>query len=173
MSRYELTKAKYLLDEEVEHLTSTLTRFQNTDARNCTLIWLALLTGGRASELLALTPNDLDHAEKSVFIRGLKGSRDRELPIPPWLFNKLTELTPEDGRLFPITYVRFYQIWCEYRPVKKKLHALRHTFAITLYRKTKDLHLIQQALGHKSVSNTLIYSQFQYRMPELRRAMVG
>ncbi len=37
-------------------------------------------------------------------------------------------------------------------------HTLRHTFATDLYRETKNLRLVQKALGHASVATTQIYT---------------
>ena len=37
-------------------------------------------------------------------------------------------------------------------------HALRHTFATDLYAETKNLRLVQKALGHADVSTTMIYT---------------
>ena len=36
-------------------------------------------------------------------------------------------------------------------------HALRHTFATTLYSETTNIRLVQKALGHSYVSTTQIY----------------
>lgn len=172
-SRYELTKAKYLLPQELAHLNATLEKFKITDERNCTLIWLAMHTGARATEVLNVTAEDLDPHEMTVFIKGLKGSDNRDIPLPEWLFKRVKSLAPESGRVFPITYIRFHQIWQLYRPCKKKLHSLRHTFAINLYIKTKDIRLLQAALGHRSWDNTMIYADYQFKSVEFRRAILG
>lgn len=171
--RYELKKEKYLSDAEQLALNSTLEKFQDKDSRNCTLLWLALHTGARASELLNITASDLDFAEETVYIKGLKDSDDREIPLPPWLFKRVKALAPDVGRVFPISYPRFHQIWLDYRPAKKKLHSLRHTFAINFYRREKDILILKVALGHRSLANTMIYSQYQYKTSELRRAILG
>jgi len=38
-----------------------------------------------------------------------------------------------------------------------RLYDLRHYFATMLYHKTKDILLVKQQLGHKSINNTLVY----------------
>ena len=39
------------------------------------------------------------------------------------------------------------------------LHTFRHYYACRLYRKTKNLKTVQDALGHKSIMNTEIYTR--------------
>lgn len=167
---YQLDKTKFLLAPEFDALTETLERCKHTDERNCTVIWLLLFTGARASEILNLSPGDVNHAEKSVLIRGIKGSKNREIPLKPWLYFRIAKITGE--KLFPIGYQRLKQIWNDYRPVKKKLHATRHTFAIRLYEKTKDIRLVQTALGHRSITNTMVYADYSYSQKELRRLIL-
>jgi integrase len=173
-TRYALNKNKYLLDPEMDRLNYILESFKDKDPRNCTLLWTLLHSGARAQEVLNLTADDLNTYDESVFIRGLKGSNDRELPVPAWLFQRLTaELSrAQNQRLFPITYNRLRQIWDLYRPVHKKLHALRHTFAIRLYKKTRDLRLVQVALGHRNITNTMIYAEYAYSQEELRKLIL-
>ncbi len=173
--RYALNKNKYLLEAEVDRLNHILDSFQLKDARNCTLLWMLLHCGARAQEVLNLRPEDLNVYEQSIFIRGLKGSNDREIPLPTWLFQKLEAQamrTKGEAPIFPITYNRLRQIWTLYRPVHKKLHALRHTFAIRLFKKTKDLRLIQVALGHRNITNTMIYADYIYSQEELRKLIL-
>lgn len=173
-TRYALNKNKYLLDPELDRLVYILESFKEKDARNCTLLWTLIHTGARAQEALNLRPEDLNTYEESVFIQGLKGSNDREIPVPSWLFNRLMREIPNarDGRLFPITYNRLRQVWDLYRPVHKKQHALRHTFAIRLYKKTKDLRLVQVALGHRNITNTMVYADYIYSQQELRKLIL-
>jgi integrase/recombinase XerC len=178
-ARYALNKNKYLLDPEVERLEAILENLSPEHDRDALLIWLALKTGARASELLQLRKVDLNTYDRTLFIRGLKGSNDRELPLAPWLFERLRLFSEKrvnpgkaDGDLFPIGYHRLRQIWDWYRPTGKKFHALRHTFAIRLYRKTKDLRLVQVALGHRNITNTMIYADYVYSQQELRKLIL-
>ena len=166
-------REKYLTDSQVTDLNYVLEKFQNRDFRNCTMLWMLLHTGGRAQEILNLVRKDFCEIEGTITIHGLKGSNDREIPIPGWLAKRLLELTPgPDGRLFPISYNRMRAIWIMYRPVKKKLHSLRHTAAIRVLRKTKDLAIVKTLLGHKSWGNTFIYADYLHTQDELRRAIL-
>ena len=177
-SIYSLNKNKYLLPPEVEKLQQLMLDHESRDLRNCLMIQVAIRTGARAQEVLNLNRADLNTYDESIFIRGLKGSNDREIPIPKDLFSKLyryseTEKEKVGGlRIFPITYDRLYQIWGLYRPVPKKFHALRHTFAIQLYQKTKDLRLVQVALGHRNITNTMVYADYVYSQQELKKLIL-
>ncbi|PIS12045.1 MAG: integrase [Bdellovibrio sp. CG10_big_fil_rev_8_21_14_0_10_47_8] len=172
--RYSLNKNKYLLPPEVERLRKILKDYQVQDPRNCLLLSLALRTGGRAQELLNLRKTDLNSYDQSVFIRGIKGSNDREIPLPSPLFEAVERFAKplSTALIFPISYQRLYQIWEFYRPIPKKFHALRHTFAIELYQKTKDLRLVQVALGHRNITNTMVYADYVYSQQELRRLIL-
>ena len=133
-----LTSDKFLDQDEDIRFHEILAKYSNRD----TLI-LGLLRryGMRSGELLAVTPNDLDRSAKTLFVRGTKGSRDRLMPLTDDFFNRLVEhadtVRLPDQRIFDLSYSRLYEIWNFYRPAKKKLHSLRHTFAIDIYRKTK------------------------------------
>jgi integrase len=182
--RYQLNKNKYLLDPESERLEEILDSFIDKDERNCLLLLLALKTGARVQELLNLTKSDINSHDKTVFIRGIKGSNDREIPLATSLFERLESYSKRlsssrldssvesSEKLFDISYNRLRQIWEMYRPVHKKLHSLRHTFAIRLYKKTKDLRLVQVALGHRNITNTMIYADYVYSQQELRRLIL-
>ncbi len=173
-SIYSLNKNKYLLPPEVDRLQQLLLDHEARDLRNCLMIQVALKTGARAQEVLNLNRADLNAYDESIFIRGLKGSNDREIPVPRVLFAKIHRYSETLGglRLFPITYDRLYQIWGLYRPVPKKFHALRHTFAIQLYQKTKDLRLVQVALGHRNITNTMVYADYVYSQQELKKLIL-
>lgn len=171
--RYALNKTKFLTDPEYDSLQTTLERNRDSDARNVTLIWFLLNTGARAQEALSVSRGDLNPASNTVLIRGLKGSNDREIPLPLWLWHRVNRLEAgPDGRLFPISYWRLHQIWGLYRPVHKKLHSTRHTFAMRLYEKTKDLRLVGAALGHRSIANTMVYADYQYTANEMRKLIL-
>ncbi|WP_246845528.1 tyrosine-type recombinase/integrase [Bdellovibrio sp. NC01] len=151
-----------------------LTDFQDKDPRNCLIMWVALRTGARAQEVLNLQKADLNSYDESIFIRGLKNSNDREIPIHSDIFARLHRFAEQQSgtKLFDISYNRLYQVWEMYRPVPKKFHSLRHTFAIELYQKTKDLRLVQVALGHRNIANTMVYADYVYSQQELRKLIL-
>lgn len=176
-TRYALNKNKYLLEDELARLRKILESFQSKDVRNVLMIELALATGARAQELLNLSKSDLIANDETVYIRGIKGSSDREIPLAKPLFQRLqryVESLPANpsGLLFDISYHRLYQVWDLYRPIPKKFHSLRHTFAIELYKRTRDIRLLQVALGHRNIANTMIYADYLYSKEELRRLIL-
>ena len=50
--------------------------------------------------------------------------------------------------------------WCNGAGIRRaSLHGLRHSFAVGLYRETRDLLTVQRALGHRSISATVGYAR--------------
>ena len=140
--------------------------------RNATLILLALSTGARASEVLGLTWKDLDLVAGSVFIKTLKRGKNREIPLSRRLLELLKPMKSDDAsRLFPISYQRLNQIWQDWRPAKVPFHALRHTFALSLYHRRKDINLVKHCLGHRSLTSTTVYLDEAYTIGSLKKSM--
>jgi integrase len=181
IKRWSINQTKYLFPDEVKRLQVALVprgfdhMHLNTNVRRDRLvIRFALSTGARASEILNVKKSDLNLFSRSVFIRGLKGSADRQMPLKKYFFLELLRYskTFNDERLFPIKYHCLTQrIWPKFRPVRKKFHSLRHTFAIRLYHETKDINLVKTALGHRSLQNTMVYLEYHYMLEEMKRIM--
>lgn len=171
---YTLTRNKFLTSNEDENLKILLNRNLRSPAhrRDALMLSISRYTGGRATEILNLYPRDFDAENGAICISGIKGSNDRQIPVPKWLSYEIRNYLrgcDTSAPIFPITYNRLRQIWILYRPVDKKFHSLRHTFALELYFRTRDIKLVQLALGHRSILNTLIYVDFVYSVSELRR----
>lgn len=168
-----MVSSKVLSEVEHSELQKFLTFNEKTAFRDTTFIWTLLHTGARVSEVLAICGRDLVFEGQRLFVRGLKNSLDRELPLTAFLFNRLKVLaTDPDGKIFPFTYSNARLIWKHYRPGKKKIHSMRHYRAFEIYRKHKDVRLVQKVLGHRSLMTTLIYTDYDYTAEELRRAML-
>ncbi len=171
---YMLTSNKYLSDAELAHLDMVLAK-EDTPAT----LMLRLLAdyGMRTSELLILRPCDLNDEAQSIFITPTKSSNPRELPIKPDIYVRLRreadKCVTDEMRIFEMSRVTLFRIWHWWRPCEKPLHSLRHTCAVNLYKRTRDIKLVQKVLGHKSISNTMIYTDFVYSHDELRKALVG
>lgn len=157
----------------MKHVESLLRAQIDNSRRDCLMLLLGLKLGPRASELLAIKKEDVNLDNKSIIIRGLKNSNDRELPVETSIFKQLVKYmsSVEGDMVFPISYERLVQIWNHWRPVKKSFHSLRHTMALNLYRRSHDIRLVQTALGHKSINSTMIYQTYVHTQKELRKVM--
>lgn len=164
---YKLTRDKFLSKDEQLELSKSL-----GNDRDSLMIRLAQATGARATEIVNLTVEDVNKDNQSITIHGLKKSNDREIPLNTELYTQLGKYISGrvSGKLFPIKYRRFKQIWDNHSP--KKLHATRHTFAVELYKRTRDIKLVQLALGHKNIANTMVYVDFVYSQEELRKLIL-
>lgn len=179
MENAALTSAKYLSEFEQIRLEEILQKYKDTDPRDSTLLWLMWKTGARPQEVLNLTWGDFNKDERTVFIRTLKGGKNREIPLQKWLFDRVFALysgpatgPDQQARIFKMCYENFRKIWNNYRPVNKKLHALRHTFAVTLYRRSDfNLRLVQLALGHRNMTTTAIYLEIEMSKQDLVKAL--
>lgn len=137
------------------------------------MLILAYGLGLRLGEVLALTPADIDSKRMALYVRGGKGKKDRDLPLP----ESLLLLLREQFREFrPITLLfegqhpgepyseRSLQIVVQQaasragiqRPVS--LHMLRHSYATHLMEAGTDTRIIQDLLGHSSIKTTEIYT---------------
>lgn len=171
MQPNQLDSTKFLDDAEDQALLGLLNRSR---CRNSLMIALLRNYGMRSGELLRLRPSSINKASRSIRVCGLKGSSPREFPLSDDHYSRLIALCKSDDRpIFDITKQRLGQIWNKWRPAKKKLHSLRHTCAVNLYKAHRDIKLVQKVLGHKSISNTMIYMDFVYTQEEFRNVFLG
>ncbi len=130
-------------------------------------------SGLRVSELCGLRLGDVDLKRRTVTVWG-KGSRQRQVPIGAPAHRAVREwlavrhlMTPSDrstdtmffnlrGRPLGPRDVR--RILDRRSPAPTHPHALRHTFATHLLDGGADLRVVQELLGHASLSTTQIYT---------------
>ena len=163
------------LDEQEKLLNQFNLRYI-TSQRNKTMIQLLLNTGLRLSEMTNLKWNDIDLMTGQVKVVEGKGLKDRIL----WLDeNTLTMLGKwkqrqfkEWGRSDLVFTTRtlhsldgkavrsMIKTYSDKAGIKKHIttHSLRHTFASDLLRDTKNIRIVQKALGHADISSTQIYT---------------
>lgn len=170
-----MNHSKYLSAAELKALMADLASSRAQNERDAILIEILVHTGGRASEVLNLTKADLSLESRVIYLRGLKGSENRELPLPCDVYQRLASyvqtLPADQTKVFTIGYQRLKQIWDKFRPNNKKLHSLRHTKAINAYKKTKNILLVKDILGHKDLTSTMIYQTYAYSAEEKRAAL--
>lgn len=165
---------KVLTAEEQRALVSQPNSRYISGLRNRCLIRIGLEAGLRAGELVALKPEHLDMLTCRLNVREGKGAKDRVL----WISDDLRDLIglwlarrPASEWLFPTRDggqldTRYLRTMVKHYAKKANLseaqrvtpHVLRHTFATDLLRETKNIRLVQKALGHSDVSTTMIYT---------------
>jgi len=133
-------------------------------------------SGGRISEILALTPASIDIESGVASIETLKRRKRgivREVPLPPYVLQAL-------NRVFRLTVAQrdpqlaATRIWrwsrtTAWRRVKEVMagagiaglaampKGLRHGFGVNAFQASVPPHLVQKWLGHASLRTTTIY----------------
>jgi len=137
-----------------------------------TFLQLLYETGARSGEVWQLSWTDFNFEKGTVSISPEKGGKPRTLKISQKLIAMLkglqswnTEQKPFNGSLrhFARTFRRQRAKTAEKlkNPRLKKItfHTFRHLKATLLYHATKDLILVKETLGHRSIQSTMIYTQ--------------
>ncbi len=142
--------------------------------RNRALVELVYSAGLRSAEATALDLSDVDFDQETLHVRG-KGGKERVVPLGEeaayWLARYLREGRPElavgaENALFISARGRRLDT-STLRRIVPHPHRLRHAFATHLLEGGADLRVIQELLGHSSLSTTQIYSHVDGR--RLRR----
>ncbi|WP_255592403.1 site-specific integrase [Thermosulfurimonas sp. F29] len=129
-------------------------------------------TGARLGEVLAIQDDtDIDWRNAEVRIRTLKrrGEATRTVFLPANVVAELSQILVAHpdlrGRLFkldPANFRKVFRARAEEAGIPRKLshpHILRHTRAIELIRAGVPLTLVQNLLGHASLTTTAVYLQ--------------
>ena len=154
----------YFSLEEVKLILETL---KNSDNELWRLVFLALETGGRLSELAALTDNDVDLKNARVLFRGptTKTGQRRYVPLRPAIVDEIkTWGLEEDRKIFQWRYasnaskkfrrlLRKLNLW-KTRSGTRSFHTLRHTYASHLLMSGVNIFTVSRWLGHSSVRVT-------------------
>lgn len=158
---------------EQERLLNVLAEAKGFEAeRDNALFHLMLATGIRIGSALGLHVEDVDLERGELILRKMKGARIEKLFLGRAIRDHFAEFVKgrRMGALFAgiggdglsARHVqRRLRLWCERAGIRRRVspHALRHTFAISLYRRTRDLLLVQQALRHRSIVSTTVYAR--------------
>ncbi len=170
------------LDSIIEYLESDECVFQ-PNWFWLTVVRAYFFTGIRRSQLVHLKWEDIDLVNSMIYLdaRGEKTDLFRELPLRPDLVNYLLEYKKmvllknpdahaDNLQLFNITLFnsKFYgdemsigQVSGFFRRLSRKLgfpvssHRFRHTMADEMARKTGQIKLVQEILGHENIKTTI------------------
>lgn len=159
----------YLETAEETRLVATIEEaiVSVTKLRDRAIIRLFLDTGIRVAELQRLNIEDV--TDKHIRIRQKGGAIVTKF-VPDETRRILSEtiaqrssgavFTGRDGSRLTVRFIQYLvKKWVDAAGISKKItpHKLRHTFATSLYNRTKDVSLVQRALGHASVLTTQVY----------------
>lgn len=169
--------------EEVMALLDSLNNDTPINSRNQVMIELMYAAGLRVSELVDLKLGDLRMTSKMISTRG-KGSKDRLIPINDYCLKLLRSyiindrpklaktvdpgfvfLNAQGGHYSRQSFFLFLKEQCKKVGITKEVspHTLRHSFATHLLEAGTDLRIIQELLGHESISTTQIYTHINNR----------
>ncbi len=186
-----------LTEDEVSSLLAAPPDNEPSGLRDQALLELLYATGARISEACGLSLGDFDHEEQLVRLFG-KGSKERVVPygrhaaaaLAAWLGPAgRTRLEPErwarrsdadavflNARGARLSRQAGWAIVKKYGArigVADKLspHVLRHSCATHLLDHGADLRIVQELLGHASISTTQVYTKVsQERMFDVYRS---
>jgi len=164
---------KYLTEEELERLFRVI-----TSVRDRAIFRLAYHRGLRASEVALLQMDDYRADRGRLFVHRLKQRRnntsgeyvltDIEIralkawlrerggePGPIFISNRRTGIS----RKMLDVLMRQYSAAAKIPADKRHFHALRHSCATSLMEQGDDIAIVQDHLGHASITSTEIYAQ--------------
>ena len=176
--------------EEIDAMIAKIDMSKSESHRNRAIIEMLYGSGLRVSELVNLRLSDMYLKEGYMRITG-KGSKQRLVPISPvavewfgyWLQDRnQLDIKPE---AVDIAFLNHYgrqltramictiiKSLAHEAGIQKTIspHTLRHSFATHLLQNGADLRIIQQLLGHESISTTEIYTHVDIH--DLREAVL-
>lgn len=175
---------KFLTPDEVEQILNNTKIETPAGYRNRTILELLWATGMRISELSGLNFGDLNLEHNEIRVFG-KGSKERIIlvtdraknyleryiesaralipkgfPVPPQDENSPVFINNTGYRLQTRTVRNVINEVVEKINLPKHVtpHVFRHSFATHLIENGADLRVVQELLGHASISNTQIYT---------------
>lgn len=172
---------KFLTIDDAFKLIDTVKEDKFTEQRDKAILELFYSSGIRVSELCGLNIDDIDLKEGLIKVRG-KGKKERIVPIgqkakealkkymavrhircikknfiaeesPLFINNRGKRISDRHVRRIVEKYAKAIGIIEKIGP-----HTLRHSFATHLLMEGADLRVIQELLGHASLSTTQIYT---------------
>ena len=176
--------------EEIDRMIAQIDMSKSESHRNRAIIEMLYGSGLRVSELVNLRLSDMYLPEGYLRITG-KGNKQRLVPVSPvaveWFGYWMQDRSALDIKLeaTDIAFLNRYgrqltramiftiiKTLAREAGIQKTIspHTLRHSFATHLLQNGADLRIIQQLLGHESISTTEIYTHVDIH--DLREAVL-
>jgi len=151
-----------------------------TGLRDRALLELLYGTGSRISEAVGLDIDDIDFDQRTLVVTG-KGDKQRRLPLGEYAASALDDYLVRgrpalavQGRGTPRVFLNTrggplsrQSAWLVLSSAARQAgvttavspHTMRHSFATHLLEGGADVRVVQELLGHSSVTTTQIYTQ--------------
>jgi integrase/recombinase XerD len=176
--------------DEIDRMIAQIDMSKSESHRNRAIVEILYGSGLRVSELVNLRLSDIYLNEGYMRITG-KGNKQRLVPLSPVATEWFKYWMQDRGKLdikpeaVDIAFVNRYgrqltramiftiiKNLTKAAEIKKTIspHTLRHSFATHLLQNGADLRIIQQLLGHESISTTEIYTHVDIH--DLREAVM-
>jgi integrase/recombinase XerD len=166
--------------DDVEHLIAGAKLAEGPlGVRDCAMLELLYGTGARISEAVGLAVDDVDRTAATVTLAG-KGAKTRIVPIGSYALRAVDDYLVRarpalaaGGRGSPALFLNArgnplsrQGAWAILRSAADRAglsraispHTLRHSFATHLLDGGADVRVVQELLGHASVTTTQIYT---------------
>ena len=156
--------------EEIDEVLEQVTGDEPLALRNRALLELVYSAGLRSREAVDLDVGDVDFEQEAVHVRG-KGGKERVVPLGEEaayrLRRYLEQSRPDLARgAEDALFLSARGKRLDTSTIRRLLphpHRLRHAFATHLLEGGADLRVIQELLGHSSLSTTQAYSHVDAR----------
>lgn len=172
---------KFIYPKEMSDFLDHIDTSTDLGKRNRAIFEVLYACGLRAQELIHLKMGDIDYVNKTLKVLG-KGSKERIVPIhdlaiqtiQTYLLNARPKLALKKQDSTEIIFLNYRGLPLTSRGVNNILdkelehqsstlkispHSFRHSFATHLINNGVDLRVVQELLGHESLSTTQIYTK--------------
>lgn len=165
----------FLYPEEVLKLLSSVNLKHRNGKRDLAILELIYASGMRVGEVSKLRMDDLDLGSGEVLVHG-KGNKERVVLIGSHAISSIKDYVADRGKHYPAEKIlflgrcgtrltgrsveRMIKKYARKAGIAKRVtpHTLRHSFATHLLEGGADLKMVQELLGHSSLSTTQIYT---------------
>jgi len=165
----------------IDEVSSLMTAVQGTDipaVRLRAMLEVMYASGLRVSELTQLRRDQVDLRVGYVRVIG-KGAKERIVPLGErarWAVQAWLDIRPETPAsvkaifisnrktaMSPVQFWRLVQATARKAGIQHSVtpHVLRHSFATHLVQNGADLRVVQEMLGHSSITTTQIYTHLE------------